>query len=62
MHECFHCGKRTVIWDSDFNYEDYGLGGNGIVQEYHCTNCGVQITYWIDCDNAEIEEKEQTGG
>lgn len=49
MYECFHCGAKAVIWDADFDYEDYGLEGEGIVQECHCTNCGARITYWIDC-------------
>ena len=55
MYECFHCGKRAVIWDADFNYEDYGLEGDGIVQECHCTNCGARVTYWIDCNNGETD-------
>ena len=31
MYECFHCGARAVIWDADFNFEDYGLEGEGII-------------------------------
>lgn len=31
MYECFHCCKRTVIWDNDFSYEDMGYDGDGIV-------------------------------
>lgn len=54
MYECFNCGVRAVIWDSDFDYEDYGLEGKGIIHECHCTNCGARITYYID-----IEEEEE---
>jgi len=24
VYECFHCGARSVIWDCDFSYDDYG--------------------------------------
>lgn len=27
MYECFHCGEKSVIWDNDFMFEDYGLEG-----------------------------------
>lgn len=47
MYECFHCGERSVVWDNDFSYEDYGYEGDGIVHECHCTHCGAMITYMI---------------
>lgn len=40
MYECFHCGPRSVIWDSDFSFEDFGYEGEGIVHVCHCCNCG----------------------
>ena len=27
MYECFHCLSRSVIWDSDFTFEDMGYDG-----------------------------------
>ena len=27
MYECFHCGARAVIWDSDFDFADFGYDG-----------------------------------
>ena len=51
MYECFHCGMKAVIWDGDFDFEDYGYDGEGIVREYHCTNCGAMITYSIPCED-----------
>lgn len=51
MYECFHCGCRAVVWDADFDFEDYGLEGEGIVQECHCINCGAEIIYYISTDN-----------
>lgn len=58
MYECFHCGERAVIWDSDFDYEDYGLDGPGIVQVLHCTHCGAYIEYHIDCGEDDEEETD----
>ena len=58
MYECFHCGQRAVIWQSDFDYDDYGLEGKGIIHECHCTACGADITYY--CPINEEAEDERT--
>lgn len=55
MFECFHCMTKSVIWDSDFNFEDYGLEGEGIIHVCHCTNCGARITYEIPLDKKDEE-------
>lgn len=47
MYECFHCGQRSVIWQSDFDAEDYGYEEPGIVHECLCSHCGARITYFI---------------
>lgn len=47
MYECFHCGARTVIWDADFDFDDFGLDGSGLVHVCHCANCGAYIEYQI---------------
>ena len=39
MYECFHCGEKAVIWDGDFDFDDYGYEGEGIIHCCHCTNC-----------------------
>lgn len=56
MYECFHCCNRSVIWDSDFSFEDFGLEGEGIVNCCHCTHCGARIMYYVSLDPEEIEE------
>lgn len=56
MYECFHCGNRSVVWDSDFDFSDYGWDGEGIVHVCHCTNCGAEIEYRIPFP---VEEKEE---
>jgi len=47
MYQCFHCGHNTVIWDSDFDFDDFGYEGEGLVHQLHCTNCGAEIEYKI---------------
>lgn len=53
MYQCFHCGQMSVIWDADFNYEDFGLEGEGIIHVCHCTNCGANIEYYIPLEEEE---------
>lgn len=47
MYECFHCGAKAVIWDCDYDFEDFGYEGEGVVQVLHCENCGAYIEYRI---------------
>ena len=53
VYECFHCGERAVIWDSDFSFDDMGYEGDGIVHICHCTNCGAEIEYMIPFEEDE---------
>ena len=53
MYECFHCLHRKVIWSGDFDFEDYGLEGEGIVHVLHCSNCGADIEYYVRTDDDE---------
>ena len=57
MYQCFHCLADAVIWDSDFDFQDYGLEGEGIIHVCHCTNCGAEIEYRIPIDNDDGEEE-----
>ena len=50
MYQCFHCGAFAVIWDGDFDFEDYGYEGVGVIHECHCTECGAEITYKVGMD------------
>ena len=59
MYECFHCGHRAVIWDCDYDFEDFGYDGEGIVQMCHCANCGAEIEYRISTDG-ERDEYERS--
>lgn len=46
-YECFHCGQKSVFWENDFDFEDYGLEGEGIVHICHCSNCNADIEYYV---------------
>ena len=59
MYECFHCGQRAVIWDSDFTFEDFGYDGEGIVHCCHCANCGAEIEYRISLDDEDADTETQ---
>ena len=54
-YECFHCLSKSVIWDSDFDFEDFGYEGQGIVHICHCTNCGAEIEYRIPVESEDDE-------
>lgn len=55
MFECFHCGEKAVIWDSDFTFDEVDREGSGIIHLLHCTCCGAEIEYAIE----EKEDKEK---
>ena len=57
MYECFHCGQRSVYWQNDFTFEDYGYEGKGIVHICHCGNCGADIEYYVPYDDDELDWK-----
>ena len=55
MYECFHCLSRSVVWDNDFSFEEYGIGGEGIIHVCHCANCGAIIEYYISDEEDDNE-------
>lgn len=50
---CFHCGKKAVIWGTDFTAEEYGYDFEGIVHHCHCTNCGADVLYIINFEDQD---------
>ena len=59
MYECFHCGERAVIWDSDFSFEDFCLEGEGIVHVCHCSNCGATIEYRVPLSCKDEDDPDE---
>ena len=53
MYQCFHCLSDSVVWQSDFNFEDFGYEGEGIVQILVCSNCGAEIEYKIPLEEEQ---------
>lgn len=39
---CWHC-HTELIWGSDFDFEDCGLEGEGIVSYFTCPNCPATV-------------------
>ena len=57
VYQCFHCLHQSVIWDSDFTFEDFGYDGDGLVHICHCANCGAEIEYRIPFENEDLEDE-----
>ena len=56
MLECFNCLNRSVIWDCDYDYEDFGYDGEGIVHILHCSKCNAEIEYRVPITSEDEEE------
>ena len=44
--KCWHCNNK-LIWGGDFDYEDYGLDGEGIVSNLSCSNCDSYVEVYM---------------
>ena len=55
MFECFHCLCRTVVLMCDYDFEDFGYEGEGIVQILECQNCGAEIEYRVPTRAVEYD-------
>ena len=53
--KCPQC-IETMIWQSEFDYEDYGIEGEGIIGTYVCQNdeCAVEDVYIFTPINATL--------
>lgn len=49
-YSCFHCGRNSVVWDSDYNLDEYYDDDSldGVVHVLHCVNCGAKIEYRVE--------------
>lgn len=50
MYQCIIC-KGQLIWQNDFDFEDYGVDGEGVVSVFQCSNmdCQTEIECYIPC-------------
>jgi len=44
-HKCWFCNGE-MIWGCDFDYDDYGLEGDGIVATLSCKECEAYAEYY----------------
>ena len=54
---CWHCNSE-VIWGGDFDFEDYGMDGDGIVSNLTCSNCKAYYECYLDFGGESNGEKE----
>lgn len=55
MYECFHCGQKSVGWENDFTFEDFGYEGEGLIHVCYCSNCGAEIYYMIKDEQGQTD-------
>lgn len=49
---CPHC-RGKLIWQNDFNFEDFWYEGDGIVSVWLCSKCGATVTVEIPLETEE---------
>lgn len=53
---CSVCGSE-MHWQCDYDYEDYGCDGDGIVSVWDCPKCGTEFVVYMPSDaNVSSEE------
>ena len=57
LMKCWHC-QTELIWGCDFDFEDYGIEGEGIVSSFSCPNCPVTAEVYLPFEEDTIGEKE----
>ena len=55
MPNCIMCGAE-LHWQSDFDFEDYGIEGEGVVSIWECPECGAW--HEVYCGERETSEQE----
>lgn len=51
---CSYCkGINSLVWQSDFNYDEVFGEGEGIVSFYTCRECGAEVQYSLRTEEEE---------
>lgn len=50
--KCAFCGG-SLIWQSDFNYDEVYADGDGIVSIYTCAECGADAQFSLKNEEEE---------
>ncbi len=56
--KCWHCNTE-LIWGGDHDYEDHGIGRDGIVTNLSCPNCPTTVFVYTDIEEEEEEEDQE---
>lgn len=58
MMNCWFCGPdQQLIWGGDFDFQDYGLEGDGIIANLSCPKCGSYVEARTALNEEEVEEQ-----
>ena len=49
---CWFCNDN-LIWNNDFNFEDYGLEGEGIIAILSCSGCNATFEGYLSLEEEE---------
>ena len=49
---CPYCDEGDIIWGGDHSYEDFGMEGDGIVQNFSCSVCGVSYEVFVPFEDS----------
>lgn len=53
---CSICGNE-LVWQCDYDFEDLGREGEGIVSVWNCPKCGTEVELYIPSElNVKPEE------
>jgi len=55
VFDCPVCGFRALIWQNDYDFEDLGYEGSGIVREFVCGHCGCEVEARIPIEGDKEE-------
>lgn len=55
MYKCSADGTR-MIWQNDFDYEDYCMEGEGIVTVHCCPKCDRLHMIYIELNELHVEQ------
>lgn len=55
MYRYFDCGSDSVGWKNDYDFQDFGYEGQGLVRIFVCKNCGAEIEYRCPIDHDDKE-------
>ena len=51
---CFFC-KGSVMWKSDFTFDEFGAEGDGIVHVCECSKCGAEYVVYESIEEGESD-------